>query len=126
MERTIAALEALLKQLSARKKVYLLLDNPIGPEFDPKRLLQGGSRMGQMSAAHTTPTTPWPPEQKELNQRLREVAQRSGAIVIDPVSRCARTTSAFAPPPTAHRSTRIPTICVRPTRASSATRSIVR
>jgi len=98
VERAIAALEALLKQLSARKKVYLLLDNPSGPEFDPKRLLQGGSRLGQMSAAQMTPTAPWPPEQKELNRRLREVAQRSGAIVIDPVpalckdDQCIRTT----------------------------------
>ncbi|VTU21484.1 O-acetyltransferase OatA [Variovorax sp. SRS16] len=97
-ELAFASLESLLKELAARKTVYLMLDNPIGDEFDPKRLLLGGSRLGRMDVTRSTPTTPWPPAQKQLYLRLRELAQKTGAIVIDPVpalckdDQCIRTT----------------------------------
>ncbi|RYY95743.1 MAG: hypothetical protein EOO24_22310 [Comamonadaceae bacterium] len=92
----MASLEALLKRLSARKKVYLLLDNPVGPDFGPEKLL-GGSRMGQISVGRMSPTAPLPAAQAALNARLRALALRSGAAVIDPVpslceaGRCLRT-----------------------------------
>ncbi len=84
VERSLEALEALLKLLSVQKKVYLLLDNPVGPAFGPERLL-GGSRMGTMSVGRMSPTTPLPPEQVALSQRMREIAARAGVTVIDPL-----------------------------------------
>jgi hypothetical protein len=60
----------------------LLLDNPGGPEFTPKRLIEG-SRLTHMEASVSTPTTPLPADQKQLNDRLRAIAQASGAEAID-------------------------------------------
>ncbi|MDM0041441.1 acyltransferase family protein [Variovorax sp. J22G21] len=89
VERSLASLEALLRLLSVQKKVYLLLDNPVGPDFGPEKLLSG-SRMGQMSVGRMSPTAPLPAAQVALNERLRALATRAGASVIDPLPNLCR------------------------------------
>jgi len=82
IERSLASLEATLRELARHKKVYLLLDNPGGEEFTPKRLIEG-SRLTRMEAMSSTPTAPLPADQKQLNDRLRAIAEASGAEPID-------------------------------------------
>ncbi|RYZ08075.1 MAG: acyltransferase [Comamonadaceae bacterium] len=98
VERSLAGLEALLKDLAARKPTYLLLDNPIGPDFGPESLISG-ERLGRMSVRRVSPTAPQPVEQLRLRERLLAIAERSGAIPIDPQpamcrdGECMRTTA---------------------------------
>ncbi|CAN7447629.1 acyltransferase [Variovorax paradoxus] len=101
--RSLASLEKLLAELvRQKKKVYLLLDNASGPEFEPRRLIEG-SRMGRMVALHSTPTAPLPPDQARLNERLKALARASGAEPIDVMARlctggqCLRATPDDAP-----------------------------
>ena len=101
--RSLASLEKLLVELvRQKKKVYLLLDNASGPEFEPRRLIEG-SRMGRMVALHSTPTAPLPPDQARLNEQLKAMALASGAEPIDVMARlctggqCLRATPDDAP-----------------------------
>ncbi|RRH85080.1 acyltransferase [Variovorax beijingensis] len=101
--RSLASLEQLLAGLvRQKKKVYLLLDNASGPEFEPRRLIEG-SRMGHMVALHSTPTAPLPPDQARLNEQLKALARASGAEPIDVMARlctggqCLRATPDDAP-----------------------------
>ena len=81
--RSLDALEKLLTTLvQSKKKVYLLLDNARSVEFEPRRLIEG-SRMGRMTALTSTTTGPLPPEQAQLNERLKRIAASSGAEAID-------------------------------------------
>jgi peptidoglycan/LPS O-acetylase OafA/YrhL len=82
IERSLASLEFTLRELARHKKVYLLLDNPGGDKFSPKRLIEG-SRLTHMEAMTSMPTTPLPADQKRLNDRLRAIAEASGAEPID-------------------------------------------
>jgi hypothetical protein len=82
IERSLASMEFTLRELARRKKVYLLLDNPAGTEFSPKRLIEG-SRLTHMEVMTSTPTAPLPADQKQLNDRLRAIAAASGAEAID-------------------------------------------
>ena len=84
VERSLQSLEALLKELAGRKQVYLLLDNPTGPDFGPERLI-AGSRLGRLHARRLTPTAAQPEAQQRWHERLRALAERSGAAVIDPL-----------------------------------------
>ena len=77
-------LETVLTTLSKHKQVYLLLDNPVGEGFGPEEFVKGG-RLGDMQVGKMSPTAPWDPKQKALHERMRQIAQRSGAIVIDPI-----------------------------------------
>jgi len=61
-----------------------LLDNPVGEGFGPEQFVKGG-RLGDMHAERMSPTAPWDPKQKALHERMRQMAVRSGAIVIDPI-----------------------------------------
>ncbi|WP_198082969.1 acyltransferase family protein [Variovorax sp. E3] len=83
--RSLASLEALLRDLSQKKKVYLLLDNPGGADFTPRRLIQG-NRLAHITAAPTTPTAQLPANQRQLNDRLLAIAAASGAEPIDAVA----------------------------------------
>jgi len=101
--RSLASLEQLLAELvRQKKKVYLLLDNASGPEFEPRRLIEG-SRMGRMVALRSTPTASLPPEQARLNEQLKALARASGAEPIDVMARlcgggqCLRATPDDAP-----------------------------
>jgi hypothetical protein len=76
LEQEIRALVA------AKKRVFLLLDNPIGEDFEPANFVK--NRWGALSSVRMTPKAPLPADQKALNDRLRGIAERAGAVVIDP------------------------------------------
>ncbi|MDR2852050.1 MAG: acyltransferase [Burkholderiaceae bacterium] len=78
-------LEQELAELTAQhKKVYLLLDNPRAEFLSPKYLLKG-DRWGRLSVDSFASTMPWPTDQARLHERMRELALRAGAQVIDPI-----------------------------------------
>ena len=60
VEYALRMLELTMKNLATHKKVYLLLDNPVGDDFGPEKLVKG-SRLGDMSVRQMSPTAPWPP-----------------------------------------------------------------
>jgi hypothetical protein len=83
-EFALNTLETVMTTLSKHKQVYLLLDNPVGDGFGPEQFVKGG-RLGNMQVERMSPTAPWDPKQKALHERMRQMAIRSGAIVIDPI-----------------------------------------
>ena len=82
-ELALGSLESLLKELARHKKVYFLLDNPVGEPFEPKRLMVG-SRLHELHALEESPAVQVPEEERQLNRRLNEIGARSGVTVIDP------------------------------------------
>jgi peptidoglycan/LPS O-acetylase OafA/YrhL len=86
----LAALEGMLAMLArTQKRVFLLLDNPMGTDLDPKTYLAGNRLTTVRCLEEVAPHRLTPPEQ-ELRRKLTELARRAGAIVIDPVpSLCA-------------------------------------
>lgn len=87
MQKAMAQLEASIRELTSRgKTVYLLLNIPGGKEFEPHNLvkrsllgfqthirLEGGISLEE----HKKRT-------KDISPLLRDVAKRSGAIILDP------------------------------------------
>lgn len=104
VERSFNSLEVFLNSLkSAGKKVYLVLNIPVGDNFEPKALISG-SRLGTLSAPHVDPRAPLTASQKRIHDRLQQIALASGAIVIDPMAtlcnaqeQCLRTDAAGIP-----------------------------
>ncbi|MDH6591167.1 peptidoglycan/LPS O-acetylase OafA/YrhL [Variovorax sp. TBS-050B] len=101
--RSVDALGKLLATLTASgKKVYLLLDNASGPDFEPRRLIEG-SRMGRMVALASTPVAPLPPAQAQLDETLKTLARANGAEPVDVIAKlcadgqCLRATPDDAP-----------------------------
>ncbi|MGJ3703133.1 acyltransferase family protein [Variovorax sp. AFSI2.2] len=84
VDASLASLEILLKRIASRKKVYLLLDNPIGLEFSPEHLISG-HRLGTMHVGRMTPHIALRTTQNNLNQRMAEIANSSGASIVDPL-----------------------------------------
>lgn len=84
MDFALNMLEAVMTNLAKHKQVYLVLDNPVGEGFGPEEFIKGG-RLGNMTVGRMTPTAPWATPQKQLHERMRQIAKRSGAIVIDPI-----------------------------------------
>ncbi|WP_285410118.1 acyltransferase family protein [Variovorax sp. efr-133-TYG-130] len=88
VELALKSLGEVLKRLSALKPVYLVLGNPVGMDFDPLRQIEG-SRLGDLRASSGL-KAPMPHDQALFNARLKQVAQASGARVIEPfASLCA-------------------------------------
>jgi hypothetical protein len=89
IDLSLQSLGRVLKRLSAHKKVYLMLGNPVGMDFDPLQQIQG-SRLTHMAASTGQLTAPMPEDQAQLNARLKQVALANGAEVIEPfASLCA-------------------------------------
>ncbi len=85
-EPALAALEKMLAMLvRTRKRVFLLLDNPFGTDLDPKSHL-AGSRLTTLRCLEEVPPHQLTLREQEVRRRLIEVAARSGAVVIDPMS----------------------------------------
>jgi hypothetical protein len=85
-EPALAALEEMLAMLvRTRKRVFLLLDNPIGTDLDPKSYL-AGSRLTTLRCLEEVPPHRLTPREQEVRRQLIEVAGRAGAVVIDPMS----------------------------------------
>lgn len=82
--RALNVLENLLKQIANTKKVYLLLDSPNNRLFNPRNFFDG-SRLTKLTLRKLTEPIQLDNEQKELREELIAIANRSGAIVIDPI-----------------------------------------
>ena len=86
VERSFNSLELFLKSLkSAGKKVYLVLNIPVGDGFEPKSMISG-SRLGTLTAPRVDPRVMLTASQKRIHDRLQQIAVSSGAIVIDPMA----------------------------------------
>lgn len=68
-----------------QKRVFLLLDNPIGTDLDPKSYL-AGSRLTTLRCPEEVPPHQITAREQEVRRKLIEVAGRAGAVVIDPMS----------------------------------------
>lgn len=80
-------LEAMLKSMSRKKEVYLLLDNPGGVNYDPHNFLAlgGRSRLAQFSSnASVLPVAEITSDQLQLRDRMISMATRLGIKIIDP------------------------------------------
>jgi peptidoglycan/LPS O-acetylase OafA/YrhL len=82
------SLEQLIKKLSAKKRVFLILNIPSGPELDPKNMFMG-SRLSSVKAVPRTSVQfdldKFLREYGPLRAELKERAMRAGAVVIDPL-----------------------------------------
>lgn len=84
VERAFEALAAELRAFKAAgKTTYLLLNMPVGADFEPRSRLTG-DRLGVMHAVPVTPLVAMTPSQAALHERLRRLAVDNGAIPIDP------------------------------------------
>ena len=85
VDKSLDALGALLRALKAAgKTTYLLLNIPVGEDFEPRSRLSG-ERWGQMSARPVSTHAPLPASQRALHDRLVRIAQENGAQVLDPM-----------------------------------------
>ncbi len=78
------SLEKYLGNLSETHTVYLILDNQMADENDPRQVLR--NRLNLYRNEATQSLLPLSAEQKSLNARMRELAERAGARVIDPLA----------------------------------------
>ncbi len=72
-----------LEELSKHYTVYLILDNQMADENDPRQVLR--NRLNLYSNDATLRLLALSPEQKERNTAMRIMAERAGAHVIDPL-----------------------------------------
>lgn len=86
----VLELKKLLQTLSLRKKVYLLLDNPMGKAFDPKSYISGNRISGVQLGASIVKTSPPDQEEVRLNHRLIAMAAEIGVEVINPIGQLCR------------------------------------
>ncbi|MEJ8847100.1 acyltransferase family protein [Variovorax rhizosphaerae] len=86
VEHSYEALAALIRRLKAAgKNVVLVLNIPVGGEFEPKNLITG-SRLGTMTARPSTPTAAVTASQQAIHDRLLGIAQQTGATIVDPMA----------------------------------------
>lgn len=94
VDTAFAALEAQVAQLTKTKKVYILLSTPKDSRFSPKSMLTG-SRWTYLARRRDTPAIDigaFADSVRPIRERLRAIAARHGAYVIDPIaSLCAGT-----------------------------------
>lgn len=77
-------LETLLGSISKHKPVYLVIDNPNGPEYDPKTFFSGTRLTG--ISDNTVYFRKYGIAQRKLRDLMIKMADRAGAMVIDPVN----------------------------------------
>lgn len=80
---TLAALEQFLSMIGKTKKVYLLLDNPRGSNFDPHRFFNTG-RLSTPAASAPSRGVAIDPAEFELRRQMVDLAERAGVEIIDP------------------------------------------
>ena len=78
------SLEKYLGELSKTHTVYLILDNQMADENDPRQVLRNRFNLSRNET--TRSLSPLSPEQKALNVTMRDLAERAGARVIDPLA----------------------------------------
>lgn len=72
-----------LKQLKSQgKKIYLVLSNPTSPQYDPLGMV---SRKGEMIIPPPLDKEAFLEATQKMRKQLYDAAQKSGAIIIDPV-----------------------------------------
>lgn len=84
----LAAFESFLTAVAKQKKTYLLLDNPVGDEFDPhnyfdRHVLPAADRKSHAAVKIDR-------GQMQVREQLIEIAKRAGAQIIDPLVKLCR------------------------------------
>lgn len=82
--KTLDSLKEFLVNTGRSRTVYLLLDNPIGAEFNPSHYLNGNRIMG-FTADPIPLRVQISTEQMELRNQLKDIAKQANAIVVDPI-----------------------------------------
>ena len=83
-ERALQQLEMTLRALTSKYKVVLLLDNPSDDAADPRNLLDG--RFSGNTLSSIAESFELSRDQLALNERLKNIALRSGVGIIDQIS----------------------------------------
>jgi len=88
-ERAFTKLASLISRLVASgKRVFVILETPSSPAFDPERMLPTG--WARLSGRPRIPDSPMRADienyKGEISRRLREIAEAAGARVIDPTN----------------------------------------
>jgi hypothetical protein len=102
IESELGRIERFIRSVATERNVYFLLDNPSGPQFEPRHFFEG-TRLSGLRVKAFQERIPLGDDQSRLGERLAQVAKRAGAIVIDPVlhlcpdGRCPVVTSAGKP-----------------------------
>lgn len=78
------ALQTFIESIVSQKKVYVLLDNPSGPPFEPRHFFVG-TRLTSLTVKPFQEQVTLDKDQNALRLRLAEAAAAAGALVIDPV-----------------------------------------
>jgi len=86
--QALAPMGELIRDLvRSGKKTYLVLNIPAGPSFDPRHMF-GGSRLTRMTPVANPPPferTSFLASYGPLRDELRALAEKNGAIVVDPL-----------------------------------------
>jgi peptidoglycan/LPS O-acetylase OafA/YrhL len=85
IDKEIGKLENLIKSISTRKRVYFILDNASGGQFEPRNFFEG-SRLTDLKVKPLPERVPLASDQEQLRIRLSKIATEAGAILIDPVA----------------------------------------
>lgn len=81
-----ASLETFVRDLRALgKKVFLVLNIPIGPEFDPRRILDRGLTKIALKARPGAILSDIETKYQDISLNLKKIAANTGAQIIDPV-----------------------------------------
>jgi peptidoglycan/LPS O-acetylase OafA/YrhL len=85
VESEIAGIDTFLRTLTRHKKVYFVLDNPSGQQFEPRNFF-AGSRLSALTVKPFQEQVALAEDQAALRARLAQVAATAGAVVIDPAA----------------------------------------
>ena len=85
VQLALNSLEDQLRALSKIKKVYLLLDNPSGTEYDPHKYISGERLGGYVVNGHMTDAVVVDQKQLAISEELIRIADRLDVDVIDPM-----------------------------------------
>lgn len=79
----LKSLQEYLTQLAVHYKVFLLLDNPLGDQFNPASELK--NRLSVRQSADVANIATIDDKQLRLNEYLKQIAHDSGALVLDQI-----------------------------------------
>ncbi len=79
-------LELFLEKISMNKKVFLLLDNPLGKKYSPRFYFEGTrlTEIHQIASLEKDARVVDSIDQQQLREKLIAIAQRTGVSIIDP------------------------------------------
>lgn len=85
VDAEIGGIDAFLRTLARLKKVFFVLDNPSGQQFEPRNFF-AGSRLSALTVKPFQAQVALAGDQAALRARLAQVAATAGAAVIDPAA----------------------------------------